>query len=124
MIQDRRRPLWQRLFLLGLLRQRLDEILSAEQDDAVPEILRSYWEIVETGALRDEMEKIPAQPAVQLDVVLRLIDQTIRAGSCGERFLGCFEGFFKASAIRRSRLRRVMCNVMWKRRRGIVGRSL
>jgi lysine-N-methylase len=38
-IQDRRRPLWQRLFLLGMLCQRLDEIGSAEQDDAVPEIL-------------------------------------------------------------------------------------
>jgi lysine-N-methylase len=94
-IQDRGRPLWQRLFLLGLLCQRLDEIASAEQDDAVPEILRSYREIVATGALRDEMERIPAQPAVQLDVVLRLIDQRIRAGSCGERFLECFEAFLQ-----------------------------
>ena len=41
-IQDRRRPLWQRLFLLGMLCQRLDEIGSAEQDDAVPEILSLY----------------------------------------------------------------------------------
>jgi len=94
-IQDRRRPLWQRLFLLGLLCQRPDEIASAEQDDAMPEILRSYREIVATGALRDEMEKIPAQPTVQLDVVLRLIDQRIRAGSCGERFLECFEAFLQ-----------------------------
>jgi lysine-N-methylase len=92
-IQDRGRPLWQRLFLVGMLCQRLDAIASAEQDDGVPEILRSYREIVATGALRDEMEKIPAQPAVQLDVVLRLLDQRIRAGSCGEHFLECFEAF-------------------------------
>jgi lysine-N-methylase len=94
-IQDRGCPLWQRLFLLGMLCQRLDEIASAEQDDAVPEILRSYREIVASGALRDKMEKIPAQPAVQLDVVLRLMDQRIRAGSCGERFLECFEAFLQ-----------------------------
>jgi lysine-N-methylase len=95
LIQDRGRPLWQRLFLLGILCRRLDEITSAEQDTAVPEILRSYREIVTMGALRDEMERIPAQPAVQLDVVLRLIDQRIRAGSCGERFLECFEAFLE-----------------------------
>jgi lysine-N-methylase len=93
LIQDRGRPLWQRLFLLGILCRRLGEITSVEQDDVVPEILRSYRAIVATGALRDEMERIPAQPAVQLDVVLRLIDQRIRAGSCGERFLECFEEF-------------------------------
>ncbi len=93
MIQDRGRPLWQRLFLLGILCRRLGEITSAEQDEAVPEILRSYREIVATGALRDKMERIPSQPAVQLDVVLRLVDQRIRAGSCGERFLECFEAF-------------------------------
>lgn len=94
-IQDRGRPLWQRLFLLGLFCKRLGEIASAEQDDAVPEILRGYREIVATGALRDEMERISAQPGVQLDVVLRLIDQRIRAGSCGERFVECFEAFLQ-----------------------------
>jgi lysine-N-methylase len=95
MIQDRGRPLWQRLFLLGILCGRLGEIASAEQDDVVPEILESYREIVSRGTLREKMEKIPAQPAVQLDVVLRLIDQRIRAGSCGERFLECFEAFLE-----------------------------
>ncbi|WP_433974474.1 flagellin lysine-N-methylase [Tunturiibacter lichenicola] len=94
-IQDRGRPVWQRLFLLGMLCKRLDAVTSAEQDGSVPEILAGYREIVATGALRDKMERIPAQPAVQLDVVLRLIDQRIRAGSCGARFLECFEMFLE-----------------------------
>ena len=32
---------------------------------------------------------------MQLDVVLRLMDQRIRAGSCGARFLECFEAFLE-----------------------------
>ncbi len=95
MIQDRGRPLWQRLFLLGMLSKRLDAVTSAEQDDSVPEILGSYRGIVATGALRDKMEWMPAQPTMQLDVVLRLIDQRIRAGSCGARFMECFETFLE-----------------------------
>jgi len=94
MIQDRRRPLWQRLFLLGMLCKRLNEV-GAEEEDAVPEILSSYWEIVASGALHDKLEKVLAQPAVQLDVVLRLIDHRIRAGSCGQRFLECFNEFLQ-----------------------------
>jgi lysine-N-methylase len=94
-IQDRGRPMWQRLFLLGMLSKRLDAVTSAERDGSVPEILGSYREIVATGALRDKMEKIPSQPAVQLDMVLRLIDQRIRSGSCGARFLECFKMFLE-----------------------------
>ncbi|MBB5342267.1 flagellin lysine-N-methylase [Tunturibacter empetritectus] len=95
MIQDRRRPMWQRLFLLGMLSKRLNEVTTARDDEAVPEVLASYWEILESGALRDKLEMVPAQPAVQLDVVLRLIDQRIRAGSCGQRFLDCFDEFLQ-----------------------------
>ncbi|MBB5317147.1 flagellin lysine-N-methylase [Tunturibacter empetritectus] len=95
MIHDRRRPMWQRLFLLGMLSKRLNEVTTARDDEAVPEVLASYWEIVENGALCDKLEMVPAQPAVQLDVVLRLIDQRIRAGSCGQRFLECFDEFLQ-----------------------------
>jgi len=95
MIQDRKRPMWQRLFLLGMLCKRLNEVTTALDDDAVPEVLDSYWEILDSGSLRDKLEMVPAQPAVQLDVVLRLIDQRIRAGSCGQRFLGCFDEFLQ-----------------------------
>jgi lysine-N-methylase len=95
MIQDRRRPMWQRLFLLGMLSKRLNEMTTARDDDAVPEVLAGYWEIVESGGLRDKLEMVPAQVEVQLDVVLRLIDQRIRAGSCGQRFLECFDEFLK-----------------------------
>jgi lysine-N-methylase len=93
MIRDRARPVWQRIFLLGMLCQRLDEVRGEEQDEVVPGVLKTYGEIVSFGGLRDKLERVYGQPAVQLDVVLRLIDQRIRAGSPGERFLECFEAF-------------------------------
>jgi lysine-N-methylase len=95
MIQDRKRPMWQRLFLLGMLCKRLNEVTTSQDDDAVPEVLNSYWEILDSGSLCDKLEMVPAQPAVQLDVVLRLTDQRIRAGSCGQRFLECFDEFLQ-----------------------------
>lgn len=93
MIQDRTRPLWHRLFLLGMLCSALDKITAPEQDSTVPGILGEYGEIVASGALRGELENIAAKPAVQLDVVLRLADQRVRAGRSGERFLECWQAF-------------------------------
>jgi lysine-N-methylase len=93
MIRDRGRPVWQRLFLLGMLCQRLDEVRGEEQDRVVPGILKTYGGIVASGGLREQLERVEGQPGVQLDVVLRLIDQRVRAGGTGERFLECFEAF-------------------------------
>jgi lysine-N-methylase len=93
LLRNRGRPVWQRLFLLGTLCQQLDAITTPEQDATVPRILEEYREIVAQGSLRNEMEKIPAQIAVQLDVVLRLADMRVRAGASGKRFYECFQAF-------------------------------
>lgn len=100
LLRDRSRPLWQRLFLLGMLCRRLDEIITAEQDYTVPGILNDYLEMVATGALRNEIESVPGNPAVQLDVVLRLADRRIRAGGNGERFQECFRAFIQGIGYR------------------------
>jgi lysine-N-methylase len=94
-IQNRSRPMWQRLFLLGMLCRDLDTITTTEQDSNVSRILSDYKEIIATGALHSEMEGVPAKPAEQVDLVLRLTDQCIRGGSSGERFQECFQQFIQ-----------------------------
>jgi lysine-N-methylase len=95
LLRDRNRPLWQRIFLLGTLCQRLDGFKTVAQDQEVPQVLADYRNIVSTGALRNEMDSIPAQPATQLDTVLRLADMRMREGAAGERFRDCFQDFVK-----------------------------
>ena len=95
MIRDRSRPLWQRLFLLGMMCRDLNEITAAEQDSAVPRILDDYQEIVATCAMREEMESVPEKPAEQLDVVLRLTGECIRRSLSGPRFRECFQQFIE-----------------------------
>jgi len=93
LVRDRTRPMWHRLFLLGTLCCALDAIKTEEQEKMVPGIIKDYWEIISTGALRSELEGLQANPATQVDVVLRLIDQRIRAGENRERFLECWQDF-------------------------------
>ncbi|MBB6145789.1 lysine-N-methylase [Silvibacterium bohemicum] len=93
LLQDQGRPLWQRVFLLGMLCKRLDGLATTADDATVPQILNDYRNILATGALRDQLEGMQAQPAVQLDVVLRLADLRIREGASGQRFYECFREF-------------------------------
>jgi lysine-N-methylase len=89
LLRDRGRLLWQRVFLLGMLCKQLGEIRTPEQDAKVPAILAVYAGMVATGGLKQELEKVPAQPAAQLDTVLRLSDMRMQAGASGERFRDC-----------------------------------
>jgi lysine-N-methylase len=93
LLRDRSRPLWQRLFLLGVFCREIDKSATPEQDATVPRIVSDVREIMEAGALRTELEKLAARPAIQLDLVLRLTDERIREGSIGERFMQCFQMF-------------------------------
>ncbi len=93
MIKDRSRPLWQRLFLVGSLCQKLNRIKTVEQEQAVSAILRDYREIVSTCALRDDLAGVPSQQGAQLHFALLIINQLIRRGSVGTRFLDSFKSF-------------------------------
>jgi lysine-N-methylase len=95
LLRDRSHPMWERLFALGLLCRRLDAIASPEQDPGVPGILDEWRTTLAGGAFRFEAECVRAQKALQLDVVLRLLDRRVRAGGASERFLECFQDFLR-----------------------------
>jgi lysine-N-methylase len=95
LIHNRTRPMWQRLFLLGMLCRDLDEINAAEKDSNVPRILNDYKEILSNVALYREMENVPARTEKQLDLVLRLTDKCILGGASGARFETCFQEFLR-----------------------------
>jgi lysine-N-methylase len=74
LVQDRRYPLWQRLFLLGMFCKRLDAVVVDPRPGSVSNLLREYAEIAAEGKLRSAMEAIPARPEAQLRMVLQVVD--------------------------------------------------
>jgi lysine-N-methylase len=92
-IQDRTRPIWQRLFLVGELCRTLDQIAEPAEDASVPGILAEYESIIETGALRDGFNGLRPNPVAQLTFVLKLAEARSGAGDVGPRFLECVQDF-------------------------------
>jgi len=94
LVRNRSYPLWQRLFLLGILCRRLDSIGENELELPVLAFLRDFEGSIANGSLRtamEAMETLPADCALQLDVVLRLAGMLDFKAQ--PRFVECIEAF-------------------------------
>jgi lysine-N-methylase len=93
LVRMRSYPLWQRMFLLGLLCRRLDSIARGELNRSVPEFLADFIHTAATGALRPAMETLPVDRAAQLDAVLRLAGLMLHRSYAGPRFSASIQAF-------------------------------
>jgi len=93
LVRNRDYTVWQRMFLVGALCRRLDAAARAESDRGVADVLSSFSAAIAGGTLRSAMEAIPSDPALQLDMVLRLAGLCRERSPIGQRFIDCIESF-------------------------------
>ena len=85
-VEDRTRPLWQRLMLIGSLCMKLNAMENAEQAQIVPKILADYWQTLGTDWATEEMDKLAGPPEARLRLVTRLTEAVMWELNCGTRF--------------------------------------
>jgi lysine-N-methylase len=93
LMRNRAYPLWQRMFLLGVFSRRLDAIIRGELDRGFPAFLRDFEAAVRSGSLRATMETIPADLALQLDMVMRLVQLRMDGNVMNSRLAECLNAF-------------------------------
>jgi lysine-N-methylase len=93
LIRQRRFPLWERLFLLGIFSRRLEAIARGEVKRDVHSFLRDFSSATDSAELRTVMKVIPADPALQLEMVVRLLNLRSKLSKLSPRLLECVEHF-------------------------------
>jgi lysine-N-methylase len=93
LVRNRTYPLWQRIFLLGVLCRRLDSIAQGEIARGVPAFLADFEATVAAGALLPAMATLPYDGPAQMDAVLRLAGMMLRRSNITPRFVECIEAF-------------------------------
>ena len=93
LIRNRAYPLWERLFLLNLLCQRLDSIARGDLKQTVAQFLAGFESSVASGALRAAMQSLPIDPTAQVDIVLRLAGLMLHKSNLRPRFVECVHAF-------------------------------
>lgn len=93
LVRNRAYPLWKRLFLMGVLCRRLDEIAAGLIDRDVPVFLADFQATVDSGILNAAMEAEPLDRKAQLDAVLRLAGLMLTRSNVRPRFVECIQAF-------------------------------
>jgi lysine-N-methylase len=97
MVRDRSRPLWHRLLAIGSLCKRLDAITPAEGEGTLTALLDEYRGMLATGMFPDELERMPSDPRLRLEVVFALSERRVREDA-GGRFRDVFWTFVEGIA--------------------------
>jgi lysine-N-methylase len=97
MVRDRSRPMWHRLLTIGLLCQRLDAITPAEGEETFAALLDECRDMLERRTFPGELERMPSDARLKLEVVFALCDRRVREDS-GARFREAFWSFVEGIA--------------------------
>ncbi len=93
LVRNRAYPVWQRLFLLGLLGRRFDAIAPEERQEKVSSLLADFEANIASGNLQAPMNALPVNHAQQLDLVLLLAGMLLRHSHIRPRFMECIQAF-------------------------------
>ena len=95
-LQDETYPVWQRLFVLGIVCRRVHELTTAQQTTKICSLLAQYATMLREGALHSPLDNVPARPGLQLDLVLQLIKLRFELEQPHDGFASCVADFLLA----------------------------
>ena len=100
-IQNRRYELWERLVMLGLFYQKLQEHLEQDRTKEIPGLIAGYTNMLEQGTVKKSLADIPGQPVVQMKLLKELADERFFRGINNPRYLQCFSEFLQGIEYRK-----------------------
>lgn len=90
LLQNRSLKLWERLVILGLFCQRLEQ---EGQNGNVSQIVTDFANSLETGAFAGALDSIPNEVGIQLAIIKKLMDKRVLAGGSTRRLVEYFAEF-------------------------------
>ncbi|MEQ8175990.1 MAG: flagellin lysine-N-methylase [Syntrophomonadaceae bacterium] len=89
-LQNRDFNVGERLIVLGMFYQKLDQLIADNLTDQIPGLIASYNNMLSSSILRSELDKIPAQVIIQMKLLKELTDERIQKGVNSQRYLDYF----------------------------------
>ncbi|MFC8685116.1 flagellin lysine-N-methylase [Brevibacillus porteri] len=93
LIQNRNYDITDRLLIMGLFYQNLQDLVSAGNIAETPQLIENYRKLIEAGTLRQSLAQIPIEVSAQIRLLKELIDVRINVGGTYSRYLNSFETF-------------------------------
>jgi len=92
-LQSREYKLWERLIILGMFYQTIQEYLEQGKLEEIPEYIAEYTTGIEHGIFDDTLNNIPSNEMVQINLLLEVLSNKKQFGGFGQRFLNRYNEF-------------------------------
>jgi lysine-N-methylase len=92
-LQNRNYSLAERLIVLGMFYQRVQNQINADQAEGIPRIIARYTNLLAGNELRADLAAIPTQETIQLKLMKELTDERVVKGVSSRTYLECFDQF-------------------------------
>jgi len=89
-LQNRAYTLEDRLVLLGMFYQKLQDYIEKKQIKDIPQLIAGYTNIIYDGSLKDSLINIPAQNTIQMELLKEMAEERFTSGISSKRYLECF----------------------------------
>lgn len=93
MLQNRSHSLADRLILLGMFYQKVEQYIQDGQIAEIPQLIASYTVLAEGNGLADMLAGIPVLSTIQMELLKNLIDTRVSRGVGSQRYINCFGDF-------------------------------
>ena len=94
-MQKRNYSLTNRVLLLGLFMQNVQDCMSNETISHIPLLIEHYRQMVQDGSLRDSLNQIPVEVNAQIQLLRELMELRLHLGTENKRYLDCFQLFLE-----------------------------
>lgn len=95
LIQNRQYTITDRILMLGLFYQNVQETIDNGIISTIPQLIEDYRTLVRTDTLRDALANIPIESTAQVQLLTELISLRIHIGTENQRYLDIFNTFLK-----------------------------
>lgn len=91
LLQNRKYTLDERLILLGIVYNKLSELKGEGKIKDIPQLLEIYNQMIENGDFKEEIEKVPTNLQIQMQLAKELVDQRAVLGINNQRYIECLK---------------------------------
>ncbi|MNO69726.1 Flagellar biosynthetic protein FliU [compost metagenome] len=89
-LQNREWSIEDRLIFLGLFIQKLENLLSQEQVEFIPQLIQDYSVMMENSSTQAVFDRIKGDVKMQMRIIMHLISGRAQLGVSSERYVECF----------------------------------
>lgn len=92
-VQNRKYSLTDRVLLLGLFYQNVQEFVMNNTVSEIPKLIENYRHLIQNNSLKEAIAQIPVETIAQIQLLKDLVNLRIHIGTENQRYLHYFQSF-------------------------------